>query len=91
MSKEVDVEESQVDDLTFLREWMNAQDNVGKMKDFLCICVSEKRLDDVVSYLRLIRMREDAWGTCYPELLAAAEMAIFCKQNRTLDTAWLGL
>lgn len=89
--KEVDVEESQVDDLTFLRKWMNAQDNVGKMKDFLCICVSEKRLDDVVSYLRLIRMREDAWGTCYQELLAAVEMAIFCKHNRTLDTAWLGL
>ena len=91
MSEEVRVEENEVDDLVFLRDWMDAQDDVGKMKGFLCICVSEKRLDDVVSYLRLIRRRQDVWGGYYQELLAAVEVAIFCEQERALDTVGLGL
>jgi len=94
--KDVVCETDEVDDLLFLRDWMDGQEShtmedVGKMKDFLCICVSEKRLDDVVTYLRLIRGRQDEWGEYYQELFAAVEMTTFREQGRTLDRDGLGL
>jgi nucleotidyltransferase/DNA polymerase involved in DNA repair len=97
-SKIIDVvcETDEGDDLLFLRDWMDGQEShtiedVGKMKDFLCICVLEKRLDDVVTYLRLIRGRQDEWKERYQELFAAVQMTIFREQGRTLDRDGLGL
>jgi len=67
-------------------------EDIELMEDFLCTCVSESRLDDVVSILRLIKMRSDVWGMIhYQSLLGKAEQLIKTYEGRCLDKEWFGL
>ena len=67
-------------------------EDIELMEDFLCTCVSESRLDDVVSILRLIKMRSDVWGMIhYQSLLGKAEQLIKTYEGRCFDKEWFGL
>jgi nucleotidyltransferase/DNA polymerase involved in DNA repair len=92
-----DEDEELTNDVTVLREWMDEHKNpsaedVELVRDFLCICVSEKRLDDVVSFLRLVKIREDAWNSeYYQDLVKSTEQFILNFEGRKLDLSGLGL
>ena len=92
------VEDDEVKCDTFvIREWMDENkdpsvEDIELMEDFLCTCVSESRLDDVVSILRLIKMRSEVWGMIhYQSLLGKAEQVIKTYEGRCLDKEWFGL
>lgn len=88
-------DEDSANDITVLREWMENHkdpDDVTLVKDFLQICVVEKRLDDVVSFLRLIKIRQDAWNSeHYADLLEATEQSILSVYGAKLDLPGLDL
>jgi len=84
-------------DLTVLRDWIDkhsqpSSEDIDLVKDFLCICVSEKRLDDVISFLRMIKFHASAWKTDhYQTLLDETEHYILTYEGGKLDLAGLGL
>ena len=87
-------EEEGPNDITVLQQWMNehrrpSKEDVELVSDFLCICVAEKRLDDVVSFLRLVKHR---WHIIhYQELLKSTEQSIKSHHGRKLDLSGLDL
>ena len=93
----MDLEDDGPSDISVLRKWMDkhsqpSPEDVELVKDFLCVCVSEKRLDDVVCFLRLIKMRSDRWKAFhYQNILGSTEKFILNYQGRTLDLTGLGL
>lgn len=65
---------------------------VGTVKEFLAVCVSERRLDDVVVFLRAIRNMSDGWNyELYLELRDFAVDEIYAVTGDRLDLDWLGL
>lgn len=88
--------DNRFDDILVLNQFMDDHQcpsdvDVQMVIDYLHICVSEKRLDDTVTFLRLIRNRSDTWGQTYETFLKSVEMEIFSKQRRRLDIIGLGL
>ncbi|GFH46551.1 hypothetical protein CTEN210_03025 [Chaetoceros tenuissimus] len=89
-------EEYNVDDLIVLANWMTENHNpsaedVQHLIDFLFICVDERRLDDVVVFLRAVRIRTDNWRSKYENIRTRVENHIYEKQGRVLDIEGLCL
>jgi DNA repair protein REV1 len=83
-------------DIIFLSRWMDdhkipLDSHIQIVVDYLCICIKEKRLDDTIKFLRLIRNRSDAWEDNYKRFLKAVETEILRKTGRKLDIIGLGL
>lgn len=65
---------------------------VGTVKEFLNVCVSEKRIHDVVVFLRAIRNLPNGWNDeLYRELRDSADDEIYAVTSDRLDLPWLGL
>jgi len=65
---------------------------VRTMKEFLAVCVSERRLDDVVVFLRAIRNMSGGWRyELYLELRDSVVDEIYAVTGDRLDMDWLGL
>ena len=65
---------------------------VGTVKEFLNVCVSEKRIHDVVVFLRAIRNLPNGWNDeLYRELRDSAYDEIYAVTGDRLDLPWLGL
>jgi DNA repair protein REV1 len=69
-----------------------SEEDVRKVRTFLHICFDEKRLDDLVMYLRIIKQRKNDWGTIhYPTILREVVEIAKKKEGRNLDLVSLGL
>jgi hypothetical protein len=65
---------------------------VGTVKEFLNVCVSEKRIHDVVVFLRAIKNLPNGWNDeLYRELRDSADDEIYAVTGDRLDLPWLGL
>ena len=65
---------------------------VGTVGEFLNVCVSEKRIHDVVVFLRAIRNLPNGWNDAlYRELRDSADDEIYAVTGDRLDLPWLGL
>ena len=65
---------------------------VGTVEEFLNVCVSEKRIHDVVVFLRAIRNLPNGWNDAlYRELRGSADDEIYAVTGDRLDLSWLGL
>ena len=65
---------------------------VRTVKEFLAVCVSERRLDDVAVFLRAIRNMSCGWNEeLYRELRDSVVDEIFAVTGDRLDLDWLGL
>lgn len=89
-------EENDVDDLIVLANWMTenhipSSEDVQHFIDFLFICVDERRLDDVVVFLRAVRIRTDDWRSKYENIRTRVQTHIYEKQGRILDIEGLCL
>ena len=63
-----------------------------KVREFLLICVTERRFTDTVKLLRSIKNRGDAWsGDSYREILSAVNEQTRAALGRPLDLRGLGL
>ena len=67
-------------------------EDVTKLKEFLCVCISEMRVDDAVIFLRLLK-RKSASLTAhqYKILLTACDDYVVKLNGRNLDFQGLGL
>jgi Nucleotidyltransferase/DNA polymerase involved in DNA repair len=84
------------EDIVVLNRWMDdnkipSESDIQKVVDFLNICIAEKRIEDTIKFLRLIRYRSDAWGENYIRFLNAVDIEISSKKGRKLDIIGLGL
>jgi len=65
---------------------------VQKVREFLQICVTERRFSDAVKLLRSINTRGDAWsGDAYREILSSVNEETRAVLGRPLDLQGLGL
>jgi len=65
---------------------------VETMKEFVILCVGERRLDDVVVFLRAIRNMSDGWNDeLYRYLRDSVVDEIYAVTGDQLDLSWLGL
>jgi len=66
--------------------------DIESMKEFFEIVFKEKRLDDLVSMLRLVKQRHDGWSSSpYRKLLNSVNNLLSTESRRVLDVKWLGL
>jgi hypothetical protein len=64
-------------------------DNVRNVIDFMCLCVSEGRVADVVKLLRQLRNRTDVWTCAFSHVYEAVDDQVErCMGNR-LDRSWV--
>lgn len=65
---------------------------VGTVKEFLVVCVNQRRINDVVVILRAIRNLYNGWSDkLYSELRDSADDEIYALTGDRLDLSWLGL
>ncbi|KAL7542910.1 hypothetical protein ACHAXR_012758 [Thalassiosira sp. AJA248-18] len=80
-----------------LRDFIAANPNpdfetVEIVKDFLSLCVHEKRIDDAVTFLRTIKNMQDGWDrSIYSQLMESTTKKIFSSAGNLIDTMWLDL
>lgn len=93
----VDKDESTSSDIQTLHDWFvqnpdPLHEEITKLQDFICICMSEMRLDDAVKFLRLSKRKSCSWtGNQYKRLLSGCNDYLFRTQDKRLDLDWLGL
>ena len=67
-------------------------DNVKSVVDFLTICIQERRVGDVIVFLRSIKSMQNGWNSSIYDQI---KESIVCEVHRLngyyLDTDWLGL
>jgi len=90
-----EIETSENDEFV-LRNWLDSVQNPTKsdtatLQKYLHHCILEKRLDEVVKYLRIIKRRKDAWGNTFSEILQDVIDFLLSTEGRRLDLCWLGL
>jgi len=65
---------------------------VQKIQDFLSLCITERRLDEAVQYLRILKRNQSSWGLMhYAKILEATNAHLLQKEGRVFDNEWLGL
>ena len=80
-----------------LKDFISSNPNPGSaevsaVKEFLSLCVHEKRYDDSVTLLRAIKNMKNGWNSAiYNQLRTATGDEIFASSGSRLDLAWLGL
>ena len=85
------------DNVLPLRSWLVSKpfpslDEVEKIQDFFSSCIDEKRLDEVVKMLRIIKCGPGVWGgDPYHTILGAVNQYLVATGRLQLDTQWLGL
>ena len=80
-----------------LVKWMEshpdpAEDDIDRVQTFFFLLMSQKRLDNVVELLRVIRNRSDVWSkAAFQALLEAVDKHLIRTEGRKLDRFFLGL
>mmetsp|Transcript_34077 Transcript_34077/g.82417 ORF Transcript_34077/g.82417 Transcript_34077/m.82417 type:complete len:1316 (-) Transcript_34077:356-4303(-) len=65
---------------------------IDAVQDFLSLCIHERRIDDVVTFLRKIKNMRDGWGSeIYVQLRKSTVKNIYSTIGSILDVRWLGL
>ena len=86
-----------IENIAPLRDFISSNPNpdsdvVETVKEFLSLCVEEKRVDDAVTFLRTIKNVQDGWdGNIYAQLRDSTVDKIRSATGSMLDTRWLGL
>mmetsp|Transcript_46152 Transcript_46152/g.69595 ORF Transcript_46152/g.69595 Transcript_46152/m.69595 type:complete len:693 (+) Transcript_46152:232-2310(+) len=85
------------DNVVPLFEWIRSHpdptlDDISKVQNFFSVCISEKRLDDVVKLLRSMKNMEDGWiKDTYARIIGFVENEFVRQEGLDLDSHWLGL
>ena len=93
----VDPREFYLENILPLRKWMDynsdaSEEALNHVLTFLCICVEDDRLDDVVKLLRSIKNRRDIWNAePFSKILIGVDEMTFKSKGKRLDLEWLGL
>ena len=86
--------EDEENDIKALSKWLHEKskpedEDINKLEEFLCICISERRVDDVVILLRLVKRKWEI--NQYETVLGACNEHFMKFQGRNLDLRGLGL
>jgi hypothetical protein len=66
--------------------------SIDTVRDFLSVGVQEKRLDDVVTFLRTIKNMDNSWdNSIYSQLKKSTMDQVNSTTGDVLDVKWLGL
>ena len=79
-----------------LRDFISSNPNpdreaVDAVQDFLSVCISERRIEDTVIFLRTIKNMDNGWDKAIYEQLRDLAVNEVMKKTGILDVRWLGL